>query len=235
MGLAAFSTGKGGELKFSRRQIGYLFSGFIFWLPIGVLILVGNYIYDMLDHTGKDFLHLSHVPERFLYAGLGVVFWVLIFYLTGLLFKRTNVGTHFSNIPILGIFFRAGGETMTIDRLANLAPCLFLLSPTCVSYGWILSEEKIKLGDANADFNLVDVYYPNVPTIVTGQVFSVRKDTVMKLGNHSKDLIDILLYALRKPENLKYLPWEDETEEEFKTRAARFGLLITTTLERGKS
>lgn len=124
---------------------------------------------------------------------------------------------------------------MTIDRLTNLAPCLFLLSPTCVSYGWILSEEKIKLGDANADFNLVDVYYPNVPTIVTGQVFSVRKDTVMKLGNHSKDLIDILLYALRKPENLKYLPWEDETEEEFKTRAARFGLLITTTLERRKS
>ena len=72
------------------------------------------------------------------------------------------------------------------------------------------------------------MYYPNVPTIVTGQVFSVRKETVMKLGNPSRDMIDILLYALRKPENLKYLPWEDETAEEFKERAARFGLLIPT-------
>jgi hypothetical protein len=67
-----------------------------------------------------------------------------------------------------------------------------------------------------------------VPTIVTGQVFSVRKETVMKLGNPSRDMIDILLYALRKPEHLKYLPWEDETVEQFQERAARFGLLIPT-------
>ena len=103
-----------------------------------------------------------------------------------------------------------------------------MLSPTCLSYGWILSQEKVKLNGEGANFQLIDVYYPNVPTIVTGQVFSVRKETVMKLGNPSRDMIDILLYALRKPENLRYLPWEDETAEEFKERAARFGLLIPT-------
>lgn len=218
-------------MRFTRRQIGYLFFGFIFWLPIGLLIFVGEYIFNTLEHTGKDVLSFSHVPERFLYTGLGAVLWVLIFYFTGLLFKRTNIGTYFSNIPIIGVFFRTGGETMTIDRLANLAPCLFLLSPTCLGYAWILSQEKVKLGDKNAGFNLVDVYYPNVPTIITGQVFSVRKQTVMRLGNPSRDIIDILLYGLRKPDNLKYLPWEDETEEQFEERAERFGLLITTTLE----
>lgn len=214
-------------MRFTRRQIGYLFFGFIFWLPIGILILVGDWIFGNLEKVGKDFLHLV-VPERFVYAGLGIVLWLLIFYLTGLLFRRTNIGTYFSNIPILGVLFRTGGETMTIDRLANLAPCLFLLSPTCVSYGWILSQEKVKLGEERANFQLIDVYYPNVPTIVTGQVFSVRKETVMKLGNPSRDMIDILLYALRKPENLKYLPWEDETAEQFQERASRFGLLIPT-------
>ena len=215
-------------MRFTRHQIGYLFFGLIFWLPVGIVILVGDYIFSTLENTGKDFLHFLHVPERFVYTGLGVVLWLVVFYFTGLLFRRTKIGTVFSNIPVLGVFFRTGGETMTIDRLANLAPCLFLFSPTCLSYGWILSEEKVKLGDTKANFNLINVYYPNVPTILTGQVFSVRTETVMKLGNPSREVIDILLYGLRKPENLQYLPWEDETEEGFKERAERFGLLITT-------
>jgi hypothetical protein len=106
-----------------------------------------------------------------------------------------------------------------------MTPCLFLLSPTCISYGWVLSEEKVKVKNERVDFRLVNVYYANVPTIITGQVFSVRKETVMKLGNPSREIIDILLYGLRRPEYLQYLPWEDETEEEFKERAKRFGLI----------
>ncbi len=215
-------------MKFTRRQLGYLFLGFIFWLPVGIVVLVGRYIFDTLDEVGGGFLSFIHVPERFIYVGLGVLLWLIIFYFTGLLFRKTNFGTYFSSIPIVGMFFRTGGETMTIERLANLGPCLFLYSPTCLSYGWILSQEKVKLNFAEANFNLVDVYYPNVPTILTGQVFSVRKESIMKLGNPSRDVIDILLYGLRKPESLKYLPWEDEPEEQFKERAARFGLLITT-------
>jgi len=108
--------------------------------------------------------------------------------------------------------------------LINMTPCLFLLSPTCPSYGMILSEEKVKFKNEKADFRLVNVYYPNVPTIITGQVFSVRRETVIKLGNPSREIIDILLYGLRKPEDIQYLPWEDETGEEFQERARRFGL-----------
>jgi len=51
----------------------------------------------------------------------------------------------------------------------------------------------------------------------------------MKLGNPSRDVVDILLYGLRRPDTLQYMPWEDETEEQFKERAARFGLLTPTT------
>jgi len=215
-------------LRFTRRQIGYLFFGLILWFPVGILILVGSYIVGTLEREGKDFLHFF-VPERFVYPGIGFVLWLLVFYFTGLLFRRTRIGTYFSNIPILGAFFRTGGETMTLDRLTNLQPCLFLFSPTCLSYGWILSRGKVNLGTDDANYQLIDVYYPNVPTIVTGQVFAVRKETVMKLGNPSRDVVDILLYGLRRPDTLQYMPWEDETEEQFKERAARFGLLTPTT------
>jgi uncharacterized membrane protein len=210
-------------MNFIKRQLGFLLYGFIFWLPIGVTVLVAKLILGDLDSIGKDFLKLF-VPDQFVYTGLGIVLWLVIFFLSGVLVKLTPVGDLFSRVPILGMFIRRGGEIITIDKLISLTPCLFLYSPTCISYGWILSEEKVKLDNESSPFSLVNVYYPNVPTILTGQVYSVRKETVMKLGNPSREIIDILLYGLRRPEIIQYIPWEDETEEEFIARAKRFGL-----------
>jgi hypothetical protein len=73
---------------------------------------------------------------------------------------------------------------------------------------------------------LINVYYPNVPTLITGQVFPIRKSTVIKLGNPSKEIIDLLLYAFRSPKDLIYLPWEDESTEEFEKRAQSYGLKL---------
>jgi len=63
-----------------------------------------------------------------------------------------------------------------------------------------------------------------VPTLVTGSVHTVRKNGVMKLGNTSTEVINLLLYAFRSPAALKYLPWEDESPDEFKERSKIFGL-----------
>jgi hypothetical protein len=57
-----------------------------------------------------------------------------------------------------------------------------------------------------------------------GQIFPGRKESVIRLGNPSREIIDMLLYALRSPESIRYLPWENETEDEFITRARKFGL-----------
>ena len=210
-------------MNFIKRQLGFLLYGVIFWLPIGVIVLVAQLILGDLDSTGRDFLMLF-VPDKYVDPGTGIVLWLVVFFLSGVLVKATPVGDFFSHVPILGMFIRRGGEIITIDKLMNLAPCLFLFSPTCISYGWILSEEKVKLDKESSSFNLINVYYPNVPTILTGQVYSVRKETVMKLGNPSREVIDILLYGLRRPEIIQYLPWEDEAKEEFRERAKRFGL-----------
>ena len=61
---------------------------------------------------------------------------------------------------------------------------------------------------------------------MTGQIFPVRKESVIKLGNPSREIIDLLLYALRSPESIRYMPWEDEDEDEFRKRAELFGLDI---------
>jgi uncharacterized membrane protein len=210
-------------MNFIKRQLGFLLYGVIFWLPIGVIVLVAKLILGDLDSIGRDLLKLF-IPDQYVDPGLGIVLWLVIFFLSGVLVKATPVGNFFASVPILGTFIRRGGEIITIDKLISLTPCLFLFSPTCISYGWVLSEEKVKLDNESSSFNLINVYYPNVPTILTGQVYSVRKETVMKLGNPSREIIDILLYGLRRPEIIQYLPWEDETKDEFMARAKIFGL-----------
>ena len=187
-------------LKFIKGRLGDVLSGLVFWLPIGIIFLVGCYIYSNLEDLGQNLL-VFFLPEKFVHAGFGIVLWIIVFLLTGVILKNTVIGDFLSRIPVLGIFFRKkGGTVITLKRLLNLTPCLFLFSPTCPSYGWILSEEEVKLNDEKVRFALINVYYPNVPSIVTGQIFPVRKETVIKLGNPSREIIDLLLYALRSRE-----------------------------------
>jgi len=58
---------------------------------------------------------------------------------------------------------------------------------------------KGKISEEAAGFPIINVYFPNVPTLVTGQVFAARKDTVMKIANPSSEVINLLLYAFRSP------------------------------------
>ena len=214
-------------LTFIKDRLADLFAGLVFWLPIGIIILIGSYIYNSLEDLGESFL-VFFLPEKLVHPGFGIILWIIVFLLTGLILKNTAIGDFLSRVPVIGIFFRRkGGRVITFNKLLGLTPCLFLFSPTCPSYGWILSEEEIKLNEEEAPFALINVYYPNVPSIVTGQIFPVRKETVIKLGNPSREIIDLLLYALRSPENIRYLPWEEEKEDEFKRRAEYFGLKLS--------
>jgi uncharacterized membrane protein len=208
--------------KSIKNQITFLLFGFVFWLPIIVLILVLVFVFNNIEDIGRKVL-LVFLPERYFHPGFGIVFGILLVYLSGVILRLTKIKRMFSKIPIIGLFF-GGGEVITIERLIHLSPCLFLMSPSCISYGWVLSEEKVKVSEEKASFTLMNVYYPNVPTLVTGQVFPVRKETVIRLGNPSKEIIDLLLYAFRSPTDLKYLPWEGESPEEFEKRAKSYGL-----------
>jgi uncharacterized membrane protein len=208
--------------KFIKNQTTFLLFGFVFWLPIMVLILILIFLFGNIEDIGRKVL-LFFLPEDYYHVGYGIISFIIVVYLSGVILKLTRIKKVFSKIPILGLLF-GEGEVITIERLIHLTPCLFLLSPSCPSYGWILSEEHVKVGKENAGFTLMNVYYPNVPSLVTGQVFPVRKSTVIKLGNPSKEIIDLLLYAFRSPQDLIYLPWKDESFEEFETRSESFGI-----------
>jgi len=210
--------------SFIKHQFTLLLFGFVFWLPITVLIFILIFLFDNFGKISTQILSLL-LPEKYMYPGISIVFGLLVIYISGFILKSAKIRVLFSKIPIIGLFFGTG-EVITIDRLLHMTPCLFLLSPSCMSYGWILSEEKVTISEEKAVFTLINVYYPNVPTLVTGQVFPVRKTTVIRLGNPSKEIIDLLLYAFRSPTDLKYIPWEDESPEEFKNRAKSFGLDI---------
>ena len=205
-----------------KRQFTFLIYGFVFWLPVTLVIYILVLLFSNAEKIGKLILGVA-VPDKYLFTGLGIILCILVVYISGLLLKLTKVGKVLSKIPFIGLFF-GQGEIMTINRLSHMQVCLFLYSPTCISYGWILSEEKVKVSEDNAIFPIVNVYFPNVPTLVTGQVFAARKDTVMKLANSSSEVINLLLYAFRSPAALAYIPWEDESPEEFKERSKIFGL-----------
>jgi uncharacterized membrane protein len=207
-----------------KKQVTFIIYGFVFWLPVTLLIYIAVLLFSNTEKIGRLILGVG-IPDKYLFSGFGVILCILIVYISGILLKTTKLGAVLSKIPFIGIFF-GQGEIMTISKLSHMQPCLFLYSPTCISYGWVLSDEKVKLSQKAAPFPLLSVYFPNIPTLVTGQVFAVRKDTVMKLANTSGEVINLLLYAFRSPAALEFMPWEDEPQEEFEKRAKFFGLKL---------
>jgi len=205
-----------------KKQFTFLIYGFVFWLPLILVIYVAILLFSNAEKIGVVILGVA-IPDKYLFFPFGIILCILIIYFSGMALKLTKLGKVLSKIPVVGLFF-GQGEIMTIGRLSHMQACLFLYSSTCISYGWILSEEKVTLGKDNAAFPIVNVYFPNVPTLVTGQVFAARKDTVMKLANTSTEVINLLLYAFRSPAALEYIPWGDESAEEFKARSKIFGL-----------
>ncbi len=206
------------------RQLSYLTYGFIFWLPVLLVIYVLSLFFNTLDNAGKNLMGII-IPEEFLFTGAGFILSLLVVYFSGMILKRPGPARALANVPVIGPFF-SQGNVMTLDKLAHLMPCIFLYSPTCISYGWVLSEEGVTGVGGDEDFNVVNIYYPNVPTLVTGQVFAARRDTVIRLGNTSSEIIYLLLYSFRTPVALKYVPWDDESPEHFNARKRSFGLIF---------
>jgi uncharacterized membrane protein len=205
-----------------KKSSTFIIYGLVFWLPVTLVIYIGVLLFGNAENIGHKILGLA-ISDTYLHYGFGVILCVLIVYFSGMLLKLTKVGKVLSKIPVIGIFF-GQGEIITISKLSHMQPCLFLYASTCISYGWILSEEKVTIKKDNALFPLINVYFPNVPTLVTGQVLAARKETVMKLANSSSEVINLLLYAFRSPAALEYIPWDDESKEGFEERSKLFGL-----------
>lgn len=208
--------------KFFKKQLSHLLFGLIVWMPIVILSLISVWIFKKLGDLSRDifFFLPDNLPSIVYFIGI-----MLLFYFSGIVLKKTFIKKLTAKIPILGIFLgQDESKMMSIERLLSLKPCLFLMSSTLPTYGFIFSEEMVVISNGEEPFSLINVYLPNNPLMVTGQIYPVRKETVMKLGNSPKEIINLLLYASVSPKSIKYMPWEDEIEEAFRKRAENFGL-----------
>ncbi|MCX6012313.1 MAG: hypothetical protein NTV30_02645, partial [Chloroflexi bacterium] len=156
--------------RFFKNQLSVLLLGFVFWFPLAVTIYILYFLLGHAERLGKGILEIIFTDTP-IHAGFGIILFIIIVYFSGVILRSHKIREMLSKIPILGLFF-GQGEIITINRLMHMQPCLFLISPTCISYGWILSEENVQLGKEKAGFSLINVYHPNVPTLVTGQVFA---------------------------------------------------------------
>jgi len=201
-----------------------LLRGILITLPLGIIIWI---IYGILNafNTLGDGILSPFLPQRYLVWGMGllvVLFFILVIgrleiYTEGkksniwLTFKKHTVG----RIPLFGTFFTGSDKNViSWDELTKMTPCKFWLSATTSHYGFIIREQKVRGAETE-----IDIYRPNVPTIVPGDLFPMKKRLVIKLGNPSGQILEKLASGgFIGAEDEIPLPWEDETEEEFQER-----------------
>ncbi len=204
----------------AKAQLGFLLYGLAFWLPVVAVLFALLSVLDLAKAVDR----IAFLPIIAAHPWISLAIAALVLYVSGTILRLTRVRVLLSKVPAVGPFLFGGGQRMTVGSLIRLKPCVFLIAPTRLCYGWILSEERVKLDEHEAGFTIINVYHPYIPLFVVGEVTSLRREAVMRLGNSSREIADMLLYALRSPDALVYLPWDNESPEHFRERAIRFGV-----------
>jgi len=201
-----------------------LWRGFILALPLGIILWI---IYGVLNAINKlgDKILSPFLPGRHFVWGMGLLVILLLIVIIGGIevysegkkksFWQTIKEKSVGKIPLFGPFFaRSGKDVVSFEDLRKMTPCKFWLSDTTPHYGFIIREQKVRGAETE-----LDVYRPNVPTIIPGDLFPLKKRLVIKLGNPSGEILDKLASGgfIGSEEEIP-LPWEYETEEEFRER-----------------
>lgn len=208
--------------RFLTDQIAYFLKGFCILMIFGVILFVANLFLGLFDGLGKWILELFF-PKELIISGTGVFLIIIIFWITGFLDAKKDLSSKvLKRIPGVGKLF-GGGDIF--ERILKARPCLFLYSPTCPAYAWILGDIPVflRLKKRLKPLGTIkNLYYPNIPTIATGQMFPVFKNNIMLLGNSSQEVLKMAMYGIEHPERLIFVPWEEESEDEFIDRATLF-------------
>jgi len=97
-------------IDFIKERLGDILSGFVFWLPISIIVLVSSFLFTNLEDFGRNLLVLF-IPEEFIHPGFGAILGIIVFMLTGIILKNTAIVDWLSGVPFFGIFFwKKGGK-----------------------------------------------------------------------------------------------------------------------------
>lgn len=201
-----------------------LWRGLIIALPMAIIGWIMYGVLDAVNKLGNKILN-PFLHGRDTVWGMGVLVIFALIYILGAIelyyegretsiwqtLKEKTVG----RIPFVGPFFaRSNKKVISFEDFKRLTPCKFWLSDVTPHYGFIVNEQKVKGAETE-----IDVYRPNVPTIIPGDLFPLKKRFVIKLGNSSGEILDKLASGgfIGSNEEIP-IPWDDETEEEFQER-----------------
>jgi len=201
-----------------------MWRGLIVALPIGIIIWIIYAVLNAINTIGNGMLS-PFVSEQNLVWGMGLALVMVLIYILGrvelhyagrpnniwLKIKRKTVG----KIPLFGPFFVSGDKNViSLEDLGKMTPCKFWLSDVTPHYGFIIREQPVRGAETE-----LDIYRPNVPTIIPGDLFPMKKRMVIKLGNPAGEILDKLASGgfIGSEEEIP-VPWDDETEEEFSER-----------------
>ena len=196
--------------------------GIIILLPATIFLYLAWTILGKADQVGRSTIQLflaNSDYQKFLYPGAGLLLILLVCYSFGRLSLKENgvFAKILRKIPIINIFWskNGGGHSITIKEVLNWTPCQFWKTSTIKSEGFIVGFQKIN-GKTEED---VIVYYANPPFLITGEICNVPKCFVFKLANPAKEIINkLILFGKMKPDELIPVPWDGETEKEFRAR-----------------
>ena len=83
-------------IDFIKERLGDILSGFVFWLPISIIILVSSFLFSNLEDFGRSLLVLF-IAEEFIHPGFGAILGIIVFMLTGIILKNTAIADWLSN------------------------------------------------------------------------------------------------------------------------------------------
>ncbi len=196
-----------------------LWRGLIILIPVVVIFYLVDLVVMPLDDIGRAFLRLF-IPSGFVVLGTGLIVVAVFVLVAGrlvLFFEERNYvfwNRYVRRIPLIGPFVVSGGGALSLEQLEKMTPCKFWLSDTTPHYGFIVREQKVRGAE-----NEIDVYRPNVPSIIPGDLMPLKKRLVIKLGNPAGEVLQKLASGgFFSPEEEIPLPWEGETESEFRER-----------------
>lgn len=211
-----------------------LLKGILIFGPLGIILWVIVGIVGAVNTVGDKLISLF-TPDSRMTWGIGFLVVILVVLVIGRIelyyekrerslwhkVKRKTLG----RLPVIGAsFVGRGGRSISYDDLEELMPCKFWLSLTTpYYYGFIVSEQPVRGGETE-----VMVYRPKVPTIVPGDMVSLKRQFVIKLANSPGEILNRLASAglMGASEDIP-VPWDDENVEEFRERLRYTPLELT--------
>jgi uncharacterized membrane protein len=81
-----------------KKQGTFIIYGLVFWLPVALVAYIGVLLFSNVENIGKTVLGIG-MPDKYIYPGFGILLFVLVVYISGILLKTTKLGKILSKIP----------------------------------------------------------------------------------------------------------------------------------------